>query len=62
MDNNPNDIEIRNDYEWYRDIYDSLEEQFQDDAFYFNLGFVMFTARKRWLYMSELQNNNNNQT
>ena len=47
MDNNPDDIEIRNDYEWYRDIYDSLEEQFQDDAFYFNLGFVMFTARKR---------------
>lgn len=46
LKNTPDDIEIRNDYEWYRDIYDSLEERFQDDTFYFNLGFVMFTARK----------------
>lgn len=43
----PNDTEIRDDYEWYRKIYDDLEERFQDEAFYFNLGFVLYTARKR---------------
>ncbi len=42
----PSKTEIRQDLEWYKDTYESLEQQFQDEAFYFNLGFVLFTAKK----------------
>ena len=43
----PDDEEIKEDCLWYRNIYEDLEERFQDDGFYFNLGFVLYTARKR---------------
>ena len=46
LDRYPNDKQIQNDYKWYLNIYEDLEERFQDDAFFFNLGFVMFTAKK----------------
>jgi len=31
---------------WYREIYDDLEERFQDDDFFFSLGFILYTAEK----------------
>lgn len=43
----PNDKDILEDYEWYKNNYEAMEEHFQDDAFFFNLGFVMYTARKK---------------
>ena len=42
----PDDKRIKADLEWYEDMYDDLEEKFQDDAFYFVLGFMLFTAQK----------------
>ena len=44
--NNPDAIGAAKDLEWYDSIYESLEERFQDDNFFFNLGFVLFTAKK----------------
>ena len=44
--NNPSDSRAAKDLEWYDAVYESLEERFQDDNFFFNLGFVLFTARK----------------
>lgn len=42
----PNDKRIRNDYDWYSKNYEKMEECFQDDAFFFNLGFIMYLAKK----------------
>ncbi len=42
----PNDQRIRDDYEWMRDIYEKLEERFQDNTLFFTLGFILFTATK----------------
>ena len=42
----PDDARIKKDLEWYDETYEEMEEQFQDDAFYFTLGFVMFTAKR----------------
>ena len=42
----PDDARIKKDLEWYDEAYEDMEEQFQDDAFYFTLGFVMFTAKR----------------
>lgn len=42
----PNDKRAVKDLEWLDNIYESLEERFQDDNFFFNLGFVLFTAKK----------------
>lgn len=42
----PDDTKIKEDYEWYRDVYDELEEKFHIDTFMFSLGFMLFTARK----------------
>lgn len=47
MNRYPDDKRISMDYKWYSDIYDDLEEKFQDDAFFFSLGFMIFTARKK---------------
>ena len=43
---NPTDQRAVKDLEWYDGIYEDLEAKFQDENFFFNLGFVMFTARK----------------
>ncbi len=42
----PNNQDIYNDLKWYESIYDDLEIKFQEESFYFNLGFVLFTAKK----------------
>jgi len=42
----PDDKRAAKDCEWYDAIYEDLEARFQDDNFFFNLGFVLFTARK----------------
>ena len=42
----PNDNKIKSDYEWYRDVYEELEEKFLDKNFFFSLGFMLLTARK----------------
>ncbi len=43
----PDDKRVRDDYDWYCKNYEKMEELFQDDAFFFNLGFVMYIAKKR---------------
>ena len=43
----PNDKKIKEDYEWYSKNYETMEERFQSDDFFFNLGFVMYTAKKK---------------
>lgn len=47
MERYPGEKEFEENYNWYSKIYDDLEERFQDEAFYFNLGFVLYTAKKR---------------
>jgi hypothetical protein len=42
----PDDKRAVKDLEWYDKIYEDLEAKFQDDNFFFNLGFVLFTAKK----------------
>ena len=42
----PNDKKIKSDYEWYRDVYEELEEKFLDKNFFFSLGCMLLTARK----------------
>lgn len=37
--------EISELYNWYTDIYDELEERFMHNDFFFNLGFLIYTAR-----------------
>lgn len=46
-DRYPADKRIAADYDWYRKVYDDLEEKFQDDGFFFSLGFMIFTAQKK---------------
>lgn len=43
----PNNENYLKDYNWYKNIYNDLEERFQDDAFAFSLGFMLYTARKK---------------
>ena len=42
----PHDKRISQDYDWYERNYEELEEKFQDEALFFNLGFVLFTAKR----------------
>ena len=42
----PDDARIAEDYSWYCQNYDDLSARFQDEAFFFSLGFMLFTARK----------------
>ena len=42
----PNNQEILENYEWYKEHYEELEEQFQDEALFFNLGFILYTAKR----------------
>ena len=42
----PNNKQILEDLNWYEEVYEDLELSFQEDSFYFNLGFVLFTAQR----------------
>lgn len=42
----PNDKRINRDYTWYKQNYVDIEEKFQDEAFFFTLGFMLFTAKR----------------
>ena len=42
----PDDKRVAADLEWYENVYDDMEELFQDDAFYFSFGVMLFTAKK----------------
>ena len=42
----PNDKRIARDLEWYEKNYETFEENFQDESFYFSLGFMILTATK----------------
>ena len=46
MLDNPADLTAKNEYEWLDDNFDELEEAFYQNSFFFNLGFVIFTAKK----------------
>lgn len=46
MLNNPADVKVKKEYNWLEDNYDELEEAFYQNDFFFNLGFVIFTAKK----------------
>ena len=41
----PDSERVDEDFKWYSDIYDRLEEEFHSDEFIFSLGFMIFTAR-----------------
>lgn len=43
----PDDKRIEAEYQWYSKSYDDLEERFQDNAFFFSLGFMIYVAHKR---------------
>lgn len=47
LNKNPGNTQLCEDYEWYKKNYEDLEESFLNDDFFFNLGFVIYTARKR---------------
>ena len=46
MLNNPADVKAKKEYNWLEDNNDELEEAFYQNDFFFNLGFVIFTAKK----------------
>lgn len=41
----PDSERCAEDRAWFEDVYDDMEEAFQDDCFFFNGGFMIFTAR-----------------
>lgn len=47
VDKYPNEIVFLDNYNWYKSIYDTLEEKFLDDTFVFSLGLMLFTATKK---------------
>lgn len=42
----PNNKSLKDDLYWYEDAYEQLEEEFQNESFFFALGFIIFTANK----------------
>ena len=42
----PDDEGVKADVEWYREVFDDLEEAFHGDDFFFQVGFMTFTARR----------------
>ncbi len=46
VNEHPEDNRAAKDLEWYDSVYENLEAKFQDNNFFFNLGFVMFTANR----------------
>lgn len=47
MQKYPDEIEYLDNYNWYKNNYETLEEKFMDDAFSFSLGLMLFTASKK---------------
>lgn len=45
-DRYPEDKTITDNYNWLQEMYPVLEQKFLDDSFFFNLGFMLFTATK----------------
>ena len=43
----PFDKYYREDYEWYQNIYNDLEQEFIREDFFFSLGFMLFVAKKQ---------------
>lgn len=41
----PDDLDLQDKYKWFMDIYDKLEEEFMNPAFFMNFGFLIYTAR-----------------
>ena len=46
MKRHPENETAKENYEWLKNNYENLEERFLDSNFYFNLGFMTFTAKK----------------
>ncbi len=42
----PTNVSINDDNKWLKETYATLEDAFHDHGFFFNLGFMMFTAKK----------------
>ena len=40
------DKKINDEYEWYSNVYYHMEEEFLSDSFFFNLGLLIYTAKK----------------
>ena len=43
----PDNKNYLDDYLWMKNIYEELEERFQDETFVFSLGFMLYTACKK---------------
>ena len=46
VDKYPNNKSHYEDYKWFCDIYDDLQDQFHENNFIFNLGLMLYTASK----------------
>ncbi len=42
----PDNLSINEDYKWIKQSFSDLEDNFQENGFFFSLGFVLFTAEK----------------
>ncbi len=45
IDRHPDSERVKEDYDWYSENYDELEERFHSEDFIFSLGFMIYTAR-----------------
>ena len=41
----PDDLDLQEKYKWFMDIFDKLEEDFMNPAFFLNFGFLIYTAK-----------------
>ena len=41
----PDSLDLKEKYEWFMNIYDKLEDQFMNPAFFLSFGFLIYTAR-----------------
>lgn len=42
----PDDAGVKEDLDWYQEVFDNLEEAFHGDDFFFQVGFMTFTATR----------------
>lgn len=42
----PDDASVKEDLNWYHDVFDDLEEAFCGDDFFFQVGFMTFSATR----------------
>ena len=42
----PNNIQIEEEYEWYKQNYERIHDNFMMDDFVFSLGFQIYLAQK----------------